>query len=148
MAKMIKLMFYLIIEITLNNEILILLILSSIRNVNGTWSKSYRPWCRMFLFWLLFAKEQLKAKYKLKPILFVRSTAGLKWIHAYLSSMLTSKSSSDMFKFLWPVRSVQIGVTLHDSSAEYWKEHLMVTESFCFKKMFTESVNFGSTKMN
>ena len=58
--------------------------------------------------------------------------------------MLTSKSSKGIVKFLYPVRSVQIGVTIHDSSAEYWKEHLMATESFCFKMMFSESVNSGS----
>ena len=55
--------------------------------------------------------------------------------------MLTSKSSPGIVKSLYPVRSVQIGVTLHDSSAEYWKEHLIVIESFCCRRMFSESEN-------
>ena len=95
---------------------------------------------------MLFEKEPLKAKDKLNRVPFVRSAPGLKWIHACLSSMSTSKSSPGIAKFLYPVRSVQIGVTLHDSSAEYWKEHLMVTESFCFRRMFSESEIFGSTE--
>ena len=92
----------------------------------------------------MLVKEQSKEKDKLNRVPFVRSALGLKLIHACLSSMLTSKSSPGIVKFLYPVRSVQIGVTIHDSSAEYWKEHLMVTESFCFKMMFSESGNSGS----
>ena len=86
----------------------------------------------------------MKAKDKLNCVPFVTLAPGLKWIHACLSSMLTSKSSPGIVKFLYPVRSVQIGVTIHDSSAEYWKEHLMVNESFCFGGMFSLSKNFGS----